>query len=433
VSKPPPYASYRPSGLAWVSRIPAHWDVAPAWSIARQVRRAPSEGEGVVTAFRDGEVTLRTNRRVSGFTEAVQEHGYQGVRPGELVIHSMDAFAGAIGVSDSVGKMSPVAQVYQIDSGEARYFALLLRVMAGSGYVESLAKGIRERSTAFDRATFRALALPVPPVDEQRRILTYLDHETRQIDAFIAKNEELIALFTERRNSQIARAVSFGIDSAADTIATQKLALQRMPTHWSLVPLKRAVSYQEGPGILAVDFRETGVPLLRISSVNHQVATLDGCLYLDPEAVRARWAHFRVAMGDLLISASASMGTVSQVATEDVVGAIPYTGIIRISAGAMIREFAKWFFLSEEFLLQVQSLKTGSTIQHFGPSHLGQMWVALPPPPEQEAIAAHLRNSTSRIDEAIRSVERCVALARERRAALISAAVTGKIDVAEVA
>lgn len=401
----------------------------PSWAIARQVRRLPSAGEGVVTAFRDGRVTLRSNRRTEGFTEAVQEHGYQGVRRGELVIHSMDGFAGAIGVSDSDGKMSPVAHIYSVREGEPRYFAFLLRVMALGGFVESLAKGIRERSTAFDRAAFKSLSIPVPPADEQRAILAFLDRETAQIDEFIAKNEELIALLAQRRASQIAQAVSRGLDASSHLVDAAKLALGTMPAHWSLTPLKRAVAYQEGPGIMAADFRDAGVPLLRISSVNTATATLDGCNFLDPDLVRDRWSHFQVAMGDLLISASASMGTIAEVATHDVVGAVPYTGIIRISQGKMLRDFAKWFFISEEFLMQVEALKTGSTIQHFGPSHLGRMWVGLPPASEQRAIAAHLRHSTAWIDESIRTAERGVALARERRAALVSAAVTGKIDV----
>lgn len=401
----------------------------PSWAIARQVRRPPAASDGVVTAFRDGQVTLRSNRRTEGFTEAFQEHGYQGVRRGELVIHSMDGFAGAIGVSDSDGKMSPVAHIYSIRGGEPRFFALLLRVMALSGFVESLAKGIRERSTAFDRGAFRALSIPVPPANEQRSILDFLDRETAQIDAFIAKNEELVALLTERRSSQVAEAVSRGLGTAPRLVDAPRLALGAMPAHWSLMPLKRAVSYQEGPGIMAADFRESGVPLLRISSVSTAVATLHGCNYLDPDLVRSRWSHFQVAMGDLLISASASMGTIAEVGTDDVVGAVPYTGIIRISEGKMLRDFAKWFFVSEEFLMQVEALKTGSTIEHFGPSHLGRMWVALPPESEQREIAAHIQHATKRIDESIRIAKRGVELARERRAALISAAVTGKIDV----
>ncbi|KTS04015.1 hypothetical protein NS283_10370 [Microbacterium testaceum] len=227
----------------------------------------------------------------------------------------------------------------------------------------------------------------------------------------------------------MARAVSRGLDASFHLVDAPKLASGTMPAHWSLTPLKRAVGYQEGPGIMAADFRDAGVPLLRISSVNTATATLEGCNFLDPDLVRDRWSRFRVALGDLLISASASMGTIAEVATDDVVGAVPYTGIIRISQGKMLRDFAKWFFISEEFLMQVEALKTGSTIQHFGPSHLGQMWVGLPPVSEQRAIAARLRHSTARIDESIRIAERGVTLARERRTALITAAVTGKVDV----
>src|SRR3954467_11741292 len=98
----------KPSGITWVGAIPAHWAVKRAKFLFSLAQRQPREGDGIVTAFRDGQVTLRSNRRTDGFTNAMKEAGYQGVRKGDLVIHAMDAFAGAIGVSDSDGKCTPV-------------------------------------------------------------------------------------------------------------------------------------------------------------------------------------------------------------------------------------------------------------------------------------------------------------------------------------
>ena len=182
------YESYKPSGIQWVETVPSHWGVERAkWLFNRMERRVRPEDD-VVTAFRDGQVTLRTNRRTVGFTNAIQEHGYQGIRKGDLVIHAMDAFAGAIGVSDSDGKSTPVYAAC-MPRGEhpvnSYYYAYLLRYMAHSGYIESLSKGIRERSTDFRFAEFRELPLPIPCPDEQDRIVAFLDQKTAEIDAAI--------------------------------------------------------------------------------------------------------------------------------------------------------------------------------------------------------------------------------------------------------
>jgi type I restriction enzyme S subunit len=159
----------------------------------QQLKRPCLDTDGTVTAFRDGEVVLRSERREDGFTEAVQYHGYQGVRKGDLVIHSMDAFAGAIGVSKSDGKMSPVAHIYapKLDL-DLRFYAYFLKHLAKTGYIQSLAKGIRERSTSFDPITFSQIMLPVPPLDVQRKISDYLDFQSENIKNIILRKNQLI-------------------------------------------------------------------------------------------------------------------------------------------------------------------------------------------------------------------------------------------------
>ena len=102
------YPNYKPSGLKWLADIPAHWRTERAKWLLKKMKRSVRDTDEVVTCFRDGVVTLRKNRRTEGFTESIQEMGYQGIRGGDLVIHAMDAFAGAIGVADSDGKGTPV-------------------------------------------------------------------------------------------------------------------------------------------------------------------------------------------------------------------------------------------------------------------------------------------------------------------------------------
>ena len=90
-----PYPTCKPSGIKWLGKVPEHWEVERAKWLFRKMDRPIFDGNEVVTCFRDGTVTLRRHRRVHGFTEALQEIGYQGIRQGDLVIHAMDAFAGA--------------------------------------------------------------------------------------------------------------------------------------------------------------------------------------------------------------------------------------------------------------------------------------------------------------------------------------------------
>ena len=105
------YMEYKDSGIPWLGDIPAHWGIERGKNILTLLDRPVRADDEVITCFRDGEVTLRKNRREEGFTLSLQEVGYQGIEPGDLVVHGMDGFAGSIGVSDSRGKATPVLNV----------------------------------------------------------------------------------------------------------------------------------------------------------------------------------------------------------------------------------------------------------------------------------------------------------------------------------
>src|SRR6185437_406882 len=159
-----PYPAMKESGVPWLGKVPEHWRTERAKWLFRRMNRPVRETDQVVTCFRDGTVTLRTNRRVGGFTESLKEIGYQGVRRGDLVIHAMDAFAGAVGVSDSDGKATPVYIVCQaIGDLNAYYYAYVVREMARRNWIAALARGIRERSTDFRYEVLADQALPIPP------------------------------------------------------------------------------------------------------------------------------------------------------------------------------------------------------------------------------------------------------------------------------
>ena len=198
-----PDVPLKDSGVEWIGQVPEHWDVQRSKFIFKKIERKVNEEDQIVTCFRDGQVTLRANRRTEGFTNALKEHGYQGIRKGDLVFHGMDAFAGAIGISDSDGKATPVYSVclpHDKQKIDVYFYAYYLRNLALSGFISSLAKGIRERSTDFRYSDFAELLLPIPPYLEQQKIADYLDKQTSKIDRAIALKTAHIEKLKEYKN-----------------------------------------------------------------------------------------------------------------------------------------------------------------------------------------------------------------------------------------
>lgn len=217
-----PNVPMKDSGIEWLGEVPAHWEMRRAKHIFRKSDLAPPEASEVVTCFRDGQVTLRRNRREEGFTFAVLEVGYQGVRPGQLVLHSMDAFAGAIGVSDSIGKCSPeylVCDPWEDDTCPY-YFGRLLRLMALRGFILAVCPSVRERAPRIRFPDFADLLLPYPPPAEQAAIAQRIDDELAQLGNLQAAAEDAVGLLQERRAALISAAVTGKID-VRDTAAAQ--------------------------------------------------------------------------------------------------------------------------------------------------------------------------------------------------------------------
>ncbi|CAK3975072.1 Type I restriction enzyme EcoAI specificity subunit [Vibrio crassostreae] len=160
----------------------------------------------------------------------------------------------------------------------------------------------------------------------------------------------------------------------------------QLPAQWVWMGLPDVTFFQEGPGILAKDFRDAGVPLIRISGMHEEKVSLAGCNFLDESMVLKKWEHFKLDLEDIVLSSSASLGKVAKV-SEETVGAIVYTGLIRFKTYAALSEnYMSRFFESMEFARQINSSKTGAAIKHFGPTHLKKMVIPIPPLKEQHRI-----------------------------------------------
>ena len=197
-----PHTEYGDSGVRWIGEMPRHWKCIRGKYILKYVQKPIREDDGVITCFRDGEVTLRSNRREDGFTMADKEIGYQGIDVGDLVVHGMDGFAGAIGISDSRGKASPILNVLETQQNK-RYIMYYLRSMAYSDVFVALATGIRVRSCDLRWNKLSELLYPVPPIEEQDAIVKHIDEKLQKVDEILHSKEEQLDILDRYKKTVI--------------------------------------------------------------------------------------------------------------------------------------------------------------------------------------------------------------------------------------
>ena len=236
------YSKYRDSGIPWIGKIPAHWNILRGKNILMLLERPVQEGDDIITCFRDGEVTLRKNRREEGFTVSMKEIGYQGVEPGDLVVHGMDGFAGAIGVSDSRGKATPVLNV--MDSKEnKRYLMYYLRAAAYKDVFMSLSTGIRVRSCDLRWNKLSVFPFLIPDISEQDSIVTYIDSQIKRGDDIISKAKASIEEYKAWKTSIIYEAVTKGLDPNVEMKDSGVEWIGKIPSQWKLVRMKNLISF----------------------------------------------------------------------------------------------------------------------------------------------------------------------------------------------
>jgi type I restriction enzyme S subunit len=434
----PRYEKYRDSGLEWLPEIPKHWGLEKGkWLYNKEDRKVRTEDE-VVTCFRDGEVTLRSNRRTEGFTNAIQEHGYQGIRKGDLVIHAMDAFAGAIGVSDSDGKSSPVysACTPRIPNMiNSKFYAYYMRDLALSGFLVSLAKGIRERSTDFRFKDFGELRLPLPSFSEQAAIVNYLDQKTAQVDQAIAIKEKQIALLKERKQILIQNAVTRGLNPDVPMRDSGVEWIGKIPGHWGLIKFKYSMSIKARlgwKGLKAdeyVDHSNYGflsTPNIKTKDINYQEA------YFITKERYDESPEIMLQSGDVLLVKDGSTLGISNMVRD-----MPFKCTVNSSI-AVLRifdiditspEYFELFLKSETMQRLISTMKDGMGVPHLFQADIKNFSHPVPPINEQTKIVEYIKIKSVNYDKAIDMQKQQIEKLKEYKATLINSAVTGKIKV----
>ena len=404
-----PYPAMKDSGVPWLRAVPLHWETERGKWMFRRMERPVRDTDEVITCFRDGTVTLRRNRRVRGFTEALKEIGYQGIRRGDLVIHGMDAFAGAIGVADSDGKGTPVYSVCEPRlTAKAQYYAYLLREMARNQWIQALATGIRERSTDFRFDGFGSQPVAVPPFAEQAAIVRFLDHSDRRIRRYIRAKQKSITLLEEQKRAVIRIAMTRGLDPSVRFKPSGVAWLGDVPEHWEVRRLKWVTRLQRGYDLPA-DRRVPG-PVPVVSSGG----------FIDTHS-ESRCAGPGVVMGRY-----GSTDAVFYVEQDF----WPHNTSLFVTH--FQGNTQKWCYYLLRSITKADHAGK-SAVPGIDRNDLFQIVVSVPPVDEQREIVRTIEGATHDLDDAISVAQRAIALLREYRTRLIADVVTGKLDVREAA
>ncbi|MBQ6774489.1 MAG: restriction endonuclease subunit S [Synergistaceae bacterium] len=393
------YDGYKESNIAWLGEIPAHWDITRGKNLYRKMNRPVNDGDEVITCFRNGEVTLRKNRRTTGFTESLKEIGYQGIKKGDIVIHVMDAFAGAIGVSDSDGKGTPVYSVCQA-KGEANnyYYAYVLREMARTGYIQSLYRGIRERSSDFRFEVFANQYYPVPPLSEQERIAKFLDYKISRIEKLISIRKRQIIDLEDLKKALINRAVTQG--------------------GWKVVKLKRVVTVRSDKGEYKSQTADKYIGLENIKGYSEKLVET-GTQY--DTSIQSRCCK-----GDLLFGKLRPYLAKVVIAPYD---AFCTSELLVISSFAGDMRYLRYVMLNPKFINDVDSSTYGAKMPRANSAFILNSLIPLPPLTEQIRISEYLDKKCSLIDRALINFSKQIEALNELKARLISDCVTGRINI----
>ena len=428
----PRHELYKDSGVSWIEEIPFSWRTERAkWLFQRMERPIRLEDE-VVTAFRNGQVTLRKNRREEGFTNALQEHGYQGIRKGDLVIHAMDAFAGAIGVSDSDGKSTPFYSAciprgkYYVNN---YYYAYLLRYMSQSGFIQALAKGIRERSTDFRFNDFANLWLPIPSREEQDKIVSFLDQKTTEIDAAINKKQRLIELLQEQKAILINQAVTKGLNQDALQLQAKNKFFPGIPKGSRLIRLGHLCTrIVDGPHF-SPNYVDEGYMFISAGNIRTDRWLLKDVKYVSEKDYREFCKRVTPEIGDVLYTKGGTTGVARVVDIEE-----PFQVWVHVAVLKIKKEIVNPFYLayalnSAKCYEQSQLYTRGATNNDLGLTRMSDIYLPLPKMEAQSEIVTYLDKQLGQFSQAIEITEKEIARLSELKVVLMQNAVTGKIKV----
>ena len=411
-----------------IGSIPIGWHIKPIFALYERRTQRKHKDLPLLSVYRDYGVIPREDREDNFNRPSLDLSPYQLVENRDLVLNKMKTWQGSIAVSELRGIVSPAYIICRPRHGEHdRYMHYLLRAPSYITQYASLSYGVRVDQWDLRFEDFRRIQVLLPPVEDQRAIAAFLDCETRKIDALITKNEGLIELLQEKRIALITQAVTKGLDPNVPMKDSGVEWLGKIPAHWEVKRLRHI-----GMALIGLTYEpadvvgpDEGVLVLRASNVYDARIVLEDNVFVK----RSIPDRLITKVGDILICArSGSRALIGKSAKIDKAFVDLTFGTFMIVFRSNYNDYLFYAFNSTLFNYQSGAFLT-STINQLTLSNLNSFTVPVPPAPEQEAIAVFLDRETAKIDALVKKVQEAVQRLKEYRTALISAAVTGKIDV----
>ncbi|OBB87549.1 restriction endonuclease subunit S [Mycolicibacterium peregrinum] len=398
----------------WLPTVPAGWTVRPLWSMFERIKDVDHPDEQMLSVFRDYGVVAKSSRDNLNQT-AENRSIYQLVHPGWLVTNRMKAWQGSVGISPLRGIVSGHYICFAPRHAQnPDYLNWLFRSVPYTHAYALISRGVRIGQVEIDNDSYRQLPVLLPPVEEQRGVAEFLDRETARIDTLIEEQKRLIDMLQERRTSVARTCVP---DPRSGSVAADKLGRRTRIGNGSTPRRENEAFWENGH-----------IPWLNSSVVN-QDRVGAATQFVTDAAVTQCHLPF-VPPGSLLVALTGQGKTRGMATVLDIEATInQHVAYVTPDADFWDSEYLLWSLTAAYAELRAISDENGSTKGALTCEELKRFRVAHPPLVEQRRIATHLSEQTSKIDTLIAETEQFIELARERRSALITAAVTGQIDV----
>lgn len=432
----PRYPEYKESGVEWLGEVPGHWEVARVGALFREVNEPGDESLPILcVSIHDGvsDRELDENEMDRKVTRSDDRSKYKKVRPGDLVYNMMRAWQGGFGAVSVEGMVSPAYVVARpIGNVPTPVVEQLLRTPNAVEEMRRYSRGVTDFRLRLYWDEFKNLSIVLPPEREQTAIAAFLDRETAKIDALVAEQRRLIELLKEKRQAVISQAVTKGLNPAAPMKESGIEWLGEVPAHWEVIALKRIADVQTGVAKgKDISSRTTiTVPYLRVANVQDGYLDLNAVATIEIPAEDLN--RYKLQPGDVLMNEGGDFdklgrgyvwyGQIDPCITQNHVFAVRPRLVSSEWLNAITSSnFARFYFMSRS--------KQSTNLASISSTNLMELPVILPPVSEQNEILSFIACEISRFNTLSSEAQRAIDLLQERRTALISAAVTGQIDV----
>jgi type I restriction enzyme, S subunit len=420
------YDQYKDSGIEWVGAIPVGWETRPLFAVVRENTKSNKAGlESNLLSLSYGRIVRKDIAANDGLLPASFDT-YQVINRSDIVLRLTDLQNDKRSLRSAISSERGIITSAYLALTPTRilsnFLSYLLRAYDLQKVFYSMGGGLRQSMKFSD---MKWLPVVLPPESTQRAITEYLDRETAQIDDLIGKQEELLELLAEKRRAIITHAVTKGLDPTAATKPSGIPWLGDIPSHWAAVPLKWLSQLTTGitPPTANEDNysdEETPYPWIRPEDLDETGRPTQASRFLSLEA----WKACRPVKADsvLICCIGATLGKAGLIRKAAVTNQ-QITAIESEMVGAYL--FAALGAARQE----IEAMSVGNTLPILNMSRLGMLSVPVPPAQEQLTIAQYVETKSNEIDQLSAKSKFAIQLLRERRSALISAAVTGRINV----